>query len=408
MNNTLNQARIPKRIALIGAGISNLTFINLLKKTKNLNLKVTLFERSEVIGGRVATRHRNDLFFDNGANYFDFTDKRIENLILNELNSEMLFKVQKPIFFFDANNNIITDQNLNSKPAYQNLFNYFNNTNKPNYTYTTGLRTLPNLLLQNPQVKFSEDFECEIKFSKNIFSIEPSFVSNDNSNSVTRSNLKWTLFTKEQENLGEYDKIIFGTPSLNIARILEQSALTLLDDKEKEFFIQAKKELSICTYKTIYSMAIAYDLNEFPNMKQFNDFFGLVNVDNKHFISTVFVENEKNRKDIAEKNWIFFVVQFGENQKLKNLEFEKDKKAFSQLARENLENLLPILKNKSVKYEDLKRWSFSFPNKKIEKKLLNEFSKRNLEVLGDSVCGIGKIDKAMLTAFDLYETNYKF
>ena len=55
-----------KQIALIGAGVSNLSFLHSLKAKDNIFPNI--FERSKVISGRAATRKRNNFFFDNGEN----------------------------------------------------------------------------------------------------------------------------------------------------------------------------------------------------------------------------------------------------------------------------------------------------------------------------------------------------
>ena len=99
-----------KKLALIGAGISNLTLLNLLNKNKNL--QITLFERSKVIGGRVATRNRQGFLFDNGANYLHIEDERLENLILRELNTDNLHIINKPIKIFDKNFYILSENEI--------------------------------------------------------------------------------------------------------------------------------------------------------------------------------------------------------------------------------------------------------------------------------------------------------
>lgn len=55
-----------KKIAVIGAGLSGLTFAS------NLNAKaeITVFEKSRGIGGRMATRYSEHYEFDHGAQYF--------------------------------------------------------------------------------------------------------------------------------------------------------------------------------------------------------------------------------------------------------------------------------------------------------------------------------------------------
>jgi predicted NAD/FAD-dependent oxidoreductase len=57
---------VPISIAIIGAGISGLTLGRRLAPTA----RVTLFEKSRGLGGRMANRRRGDYAFDHGAQYF--------------------------------------------------------------------------------------------------------------------------------------------------------------------------------------------------------------------------------------------------------------------------------------------------------------------------------------------------
>jgi len=416
----ITSTNIIKNIGLVGAGISNLTLLHLLKKNPNIKMKITLFERSKVIGGRVATRKRENYFYDNGANYFDFKDKRIENLILNELPSDKLFQIEKPILLFNHKNEIFSNENLPDS-NHEKIYNHFNSQVKNNnFTYSNGIRNLAELLIKYPKDIKNPDFSYDLKLSKNIFKIQSKFNFDEN----YKLNYKWDLISEDDEFLGHFDKIVFGTPSLNIARVIDKSDFSVMkkinfhdktssekfknfDKKEGELFENIKKDLSMCSYRKVYSMAIAYENLNSENFFK-NEFFGLVNVDNKHLISTVFIENEKNREYLKNKNQIMLIVQFKENEITKKLNIENDKNFIYDMVKENLEKLIPQLKNKKIVYQDVKSWGFSFPDNIINENLLKALSERNIEIIGDSVCGIGKIDKAMLTAFDLYEKLMKF
>ncbi len=410
----LNPATNIKNVALIGAGISNLTLLHLLKKTRNLNMKVTLFERSNVIGGRVATRRRENYLYDNGANYVDFKDKRIEDLITKDLPTDNLYKITKPIYLFNEKNEIFNKSNLPQN--YERIYNYLNPEHRNLFTYSNGIKNLADLLLKSPSNTDNPNFSFELKYSKNLLSIQSRLKFDEASKLI----YSWGLISEENENLGTFDKVIFGTPSLNIARIFNKSDFSVLkkinfhdkvsgekfanfEKKEQEIFENIRKDLSLCSYKKVYSMAIAYDNTNIDNLPLKNEFFGLVNIDNKHVISTVFFENEKNRDFLKDNKQILLIVQFEENEIMKKLNFENDKNIIFNIVKDNLENLIPQLKNRNVLYYDIKSWGFAFPNHKINLKLLQALSERNIEIIGDSVNGVGKIDKAMETAFDLYE-----
>ncbi len=64
-------------IAIIGAGISGLTAANILKN----DAKVTVFEKSRGVGGRMATRRAEPFCFDHGAQFFKARTEAFQSFI---------------------------------------------------------------------------------------------------------------------------------------------------------------------------------------------------------------------------------------------------------------------------------------------------------------------------------------
>lgn len=362
-NNTSNL----KKIALIGAGLSNLTFLYSLKALDNVQVK--LFERSKVLSGRAATRIRDEYFFDNGANYFNISDPKISQIILRELSTENLVEIKKWIFPFDKDFKINFDEAL---AACHNQ--------KIKYTYTNGVRCLGDLLLKNSIIKY------EIQLSKNVTKITQNAESNS-----------WTVYS-EEEILGEFDYLVFGAPAPNIARVFMNSVFR---ESEKPFFKNATEILINNTYKKIFSLAIAFSKKDLVESDEFKKFFALINSDRKNPISWVCVENEKNRAYLDSNDDLLLVVQMSDefSTQFQNLEKEK----VFKIILENLFKLFPSLKNKNVKFHDLKFWGHALPNGKLSPSLIKDLSERNLFVIGDCTIGKGRVDEAMLTGVNLYE-----
>ena len=65
------------KIAIIGAGLSGLTFAHLLQDYAD----ITLFEKARGVGGRMSTRCAEPYFFDHGAQYFTARTKRFQDFI---------------------------------------------------------------------------------------------------------------------------------------------------------------------------------------------------------------------------------------------------------------------------------------------------------------------------------------
>jgi renalase len=355
-----------KNIALIGAGISNLTFLHSLNI--NDNVKVNIFERSKVISGRAATRKRGEFFFDNGANYFNAIDPKIEDLILNKLDKENLVVIKNWIFPFDKEFNI--DYDINRAKIHND---------KIKYTYKSGINHLGDLLLKSTKVDF------DLKLSKNVTKIKQL----DNKN--------WQLFS-EKEDLGNFEYVIFGIPSPNLARVLMNSEFI---EEEKEFFLKSTDILNDNMYKKTYSLSIALEKSEI-NYKEFSKFFALINSDRKSPISWVCLENEKNRGDleIYEKN-IILVVQMSNEFSTEYQNSPKEEVLI--LIMKDFYKLFPTLKNIRINYSDLKIWGHSLASEKLSDKIVEDFAKKKIFIIGDSLIGRGRVDGAMYTGVNLYE-----
>jgi predicted NAD/FAD-dependent oxidoreductase len=355
-----------KNIALIGAGVSNLTFLHSLNISDNV--RVNIFERSKVISGRAATRKREEFFFDNGANYFNALDQKVEDIILNKLNKENLVTIKKWIFPFDKDFNIDYDM---KKAEIHN--------NKTKYTYKKGINHLGELLLESIKVDY------DLKFSKNVTKIKQL----DNKN--------WQLFS-EKEDLGNFEYIIFGIPSPNIARVLMNS--DFIED-DKEFFEKSIDAFNDNTYNKTFSLSIALEKSEI-NYEEFSKFFALINSDRKNPISWVCLENEKNRGelDLYQKN-IVLIVQMSNEFSIAYQNTPKEEVLI--LIMKDFYKLFPTLKNIKINYSDLKLWGHSLPSVKLSDKIVEDFAKKNIFIIGDSLIGKGRVDGAMLTGLDLYE-----
>lgn len=356
-----------KRIALIGAGISNLTFLYSLKP--NDNIKVTIFEKSKVLSGRAATRKRGEFFFDNGANYFNALDPKVENIILNELNKENLVEIKKWIYPFDKHFNINYDQN---KAKIHN--------EKTKYTYKSGINYLAELLLKQTKIDY------ELKFSTEITKIKQ---QNENKN--------WELFS-EDENLGTFEYIIFGVPAPNIGRVLKISEFC---EEDKKFFKKSADDLINNSYKKTFTLSIALKKSEI-NYEEFSKFFALINSDRENNISWVCLENEKNRGDVDlyKKNVVLIVQMSNEF----SVEYQNTpKEEVVKIIMKDFYKLFPSLENKSINFSDLKFWGHSLPAKKLGNEIVEDLAERNLFVIGDSLIGRGRVDGAMSTGVELYE-----
>ena len=130
------------KVAVVGAGISGLAAGRTLRASGH---QVVLFEKNDHVGGRVATRKIGDYVFDSGASAITPRGHAIENVILNELDTSQLVKIEKPLYMHQGMRPTIPE-NVKTAP--------------PRYTYVEGNQTLPQLLSQGLDVRFNNQIEA--------------------------------------------------------------------------------------------------------------------------------------------------------------------------------------------------------------------------------------------------------
>ncbi len=87
------------KVAIVGAGISGLAVAHRLQRA---GVPATLFEKSALPGGRVSTVSQDGFTWDSGATSIAPRGKSIEEVLLTEMPSEGLVRIEKPIYVHEA------------------------------------------------------------------------------------------------------------------------------------------------------------------------------------------------------------------------------------------------------------------------------------------------------------------
>lgn len=365
-----------QKIAVIGAGVSSLSFLYKFnnKPTDKLSYSIDLFERSRGLSGRASTRQTEGFIYDNGANYISSTNQRIINTITKELDTSELISIEKWIYPFDRSSVI----NFDKKEAEDH-----NKLIK--YNYKSGINKIGQLLYEKTNKEY-----LKTHFSFNV-------------EKVTLSEEGWEIHSKESKH-GFYDYIVFGTPSFNVAKVLSNSEFKNKEDEEF-FKSYTLKKLEEVEYKKIYSLAIAFEKEQGDgqnidlNLNQ-NNYYALINSDRQHAVSWISIENEKEgRIPKGKENSLCLIVQMSEefSEKYQNEEINLTTKNIL----EEVEKIIPQIKNTKIIFNNLKLWRIALPKNSIDETLIEDMKKRNFFIIGDSLIGKGRVDGAMLTGFEL-------
>ncbi len=84
------------RIGIVGAGAAAAAAAYALEDAPE-NPEITVLEKSRGLCGRAATRRRDDVVYDYGANYVKSDDERVVELLTETLDTAGLVDVTEPI-----------------------------------------------------------------------------------------------------------------------------------------------------------------------------------------------------------------------------------------------------------------------------------------------------------------------
>ncbi len=125
------------KIAIIGAGMAGLAAA---RELIQHDLPAVIFEKSQGLGGRVATRRLEGFVFDTGAQSFACEGSVLEKTILENLDRTELVQIEKPIFVHDGHHLLPGDKRVNKVRR---------------YTYLSGNTKLPKLLAANLEIRLN-------------------------------------------------------------------------------------------------------------------------------------------------------------------------------------------------------------------------------------------------------------
>lgn len=349
-----------KKVAIFGCGVSALSFLHSISPSDRILLKI--FEKKPFLSNRANTISIGNNLIDNGANYLATSDPNVLELIFDKLDSSELIEIQKWVFPFDQNGKIDYDK---EKAKTHNGLKKLN--------YKSGIANLSKLLIKGTQFK-----KYEIIYSKKVTHIQKN------------SPYCYQVFSNE-EILGEYHALIFSTPTPDLLKILMKSKI--FDEFDYPTLLLKNQ------YKTIYSLSIG-----FQGLEDL-EFYALINIDRKHRLSWVSIENDK-QGHVFDKDTLVIGVQSSHDFSLEMESKKYDEKQIIEGIKTAIYELLPFLKEKKICFEILKKWKNALPGNALDSDIIDKLKNKNIFVLGDGLLGKGRLDFCLKTGMELYENHF--
>ena len=199
-----------KNVAVIGAGITGITLANLLQK----KVKLTVFEKSRGVGGRMATRRAEPYQFNHGAQYFKIENEEFKGF----LSPLMENKIVKPL---EANHVEIFNKKVIKR---------LKTDNKKYFTAETKMNSIVKYLVNN---NFFIKLSCKIE-------------------KTIKEQGKWFIIDNERVSYGPYDWLLITIPPYQAIEILSNNFKFLNTMKENKM-------------RSCYSLMLGFD-----KIKEFN------------------------------------------------------------------------------------------------------------------------------------------
>lgn len=309
-----------------------------------------LFEKSRGVSGRAATRRREQVRYDHGANFFRTEDPEINRLVHEALPTADLVEIPGEVWTFDSEGVVSPGDKI------QNAV--------PKYSYRDGIRTLGKLLLS--------DAGADLQTGSRIERIH-------------QEESGWFLFDTRDQPLGPYTEVVLTPPAPQTAELLAASRMNPL---LQEGLVKGLQSVS---YQPQFSFILGFE----EQCSRPGPLHALVNSDGNHVVSWVSFEEDKAGHVTSGQSVI--VVQmspawtkdhYGEDPEVLLLEVCRQ-----------LKTLLPGVGAK-VDWWDCQRWRYAHPESAIDLKTARMGESAGLHICGDALAGRGRVALALKTGLD--------
>ncbi len=241
-------------VAIIGAGLSGLAAAHTLR---DAGCTVTLFEKNRGVGGRVATRKRNDFIYDHGAQYFKGGSELSTEWITKKFPTPDLIDIAKPVWVFDGAGHIKEGDPQQNKD--------------PKWSYRSGFTSFARRMAEGLDVRL------EMLIGR-----------------VQQTSIGWNIFDSNNEHHGRFDQLLITIPATQAIGLIEASLFANEQGKA------ISEQLGKAAYNPLISVMLGYK----PTPRT-RPYYALVNTDKEHAISWLAWEHEKARERTPEGTGLF-------------------------------------------------------------------------------------------------------
>ncbi|UPM43685.1 NAD(P)/FAD-dependent oxidoreductase [Halocatena salina] len=331
-----------RRIAVVGAGVAGAGVAYALR---NAPVSVTVFERTDRIGGRAATHTAHGYTYDPGANYVKNDDPAVVDLITETLDAEGVIDITDPVWTFTEDGTITSGEDSDAHK----------------WGYERGIAELPRRLFEES---------------------DATVVRNTAVTEIDRDDGEWSLAGPRP--LGTFDVVVLTPPAPQTASLLS----TIEWDSDSYRALHSTVEE--VEYRPIHTVVLGYPFEiDVP-------YYALVNTDRNHEIG--WLSREECKPGHVPTGECLLVVQMAPDWSARRID-DSDETVIDHEVTDLTAELLDDERFRAPDWTDTIAWSHALPDLEgapdIDPELRQHIEREGLFLAGDWVTGEGRIHRAL-------------
>jgi renalase len=336
-------------IGVIGAGAAAAAATYVLDQTVS-DAEITILEKSGGVCGRAATRRREGITYDYGANYVKDEDPRVSELLTEELDTDGLVEITEPIYVFDENGTVSEGRDSATT----------------NWNYREGLTQIAKRLFAETDATVHRRTRVEL---------------------IERREDAWVLTDTEGTTWGPFDALLCNPPAPQTAALLRDAAW------DAPLVSELIGAIDAVPYRTIYTAVLGYAFDlDVP-------YYALVNPGKDHEVGWIAREECKPGHVPADQSVL--VVQANHEWSVEH---------YDESPADNVERLADLTADvigderlASPDWTDQQGWRYALPDDAVRQGPLDSAAEDGLYFLGDWVTGEARVHAALRNGLDTGE-----
>lgn len=311
---------------------------------------VTVLEKSGGLCGRAATRRRDELTYDYGANYLKSDDERVVELITETLDDEGLVDVTEPVYTFDADGEVSPGRDADEHK----------------WSYRRGLTQVAKRLFGRTDATVHRRTRVE---------------------TVRRVGERWAVDDGDGETWGPFDAILMNPPAPQTAELLRDAEW---ESPVRGSLVDAAGDVA---YRSVWTAVLHYPFAvDVP-------YYGLVNTDDEHAVG--WISREECKAGHVPDGETVLIVQAGPEWSAER--YDDDPAANVADLADYAASIVGDDRLADPAWTDHQGWRYALPDDGVDRGPIDSARQEGLYLLGDWVAGEGRLHAALANGLDTGE-----